>query len=128
MKPSTVLTLFIIVTLGVTAGNLTSNYITARVTSTILEREAKALAKQLELDAQRLNAQRQINEERRRNELAKQQAQDKAKFEIERREKEKQEEIRKKRQSTCEFWIKEFNNTRKELDRIHRDNACKALK
>jgi biopolymer transport protein ExbB/TolQ len=128
MKASTMFTLFIIITLGVTVGNLTSNYITARVTAIVLEREARAIAKQIERETQQLNEQLRIDSERRRKQLAEQQTQNKVRFEAERREREKQEEIRRKLQSTCDFWQREFNNTGKELDKIHRDNACKAVR
>lgn len=34
-------------------------------------------------------------------------------------------EAQKKRMATCQFWVNEFNKTKSETDKNHRNNSCK---
>lgn len=116
--------LFLIITLGVTSGNLLSNYLTTLVAEhalkqAMIEANAEAAKRQTlnRQEAEQAKAQGAIEQERRRQQTEKQ-----------RRDAEQKRSIQKQLNETCNFWTNEYNKTRKEVDKIHRDNACKAAR
>lgn len=114
-------TLFLIITAGVTCGNLTSNYISASVAGIIAERELREMAEKAEEAARRAAAENEARKER----LAKEWAERNRKAEERRREQQKQQEIQEQRRSTCMYWIDQYRKTGKELDKLHRNRSCR---
>jgi len=113
--------MFFVIFMGVTTGNLTSNWITAKIAEYELKKSLEIMSKQLKLDAERakkdleqlqIRNARIAEEQRRRREKEKEDAAA--------RERSKQRQIQ-----TCQFWIKEYGNTRSEVDMHHRNNACR---
>ena len=122
------ITLFI----ALTASRLASDYIefvlvayNAKIAATEIERNLKAQKK--------INAQRQEAENRNRAardaEIARAQqnyqAEQKRLDDANRIKAETAAEAQKKRTETCQFWINEFNKSKLESDKYHRNNSCK---
>ncbi|MGB3609889.1 MAG: hypothetical protein WA987_05880 [Cellvibrio sp.] len=125
--------LFLIITFGVACGNLISTVIIAKSAEMALNagfekrRAEEALAKErLRIESEKVmaEAKERMQELNARNKKAMDDANRAA--EAYRREQEHQQQVQKKLNETCQFWRNEYNKTRKELDKIHRDNACKA--
>jgi len=125
--------LFIIITLGVACGNLISTIIIAKSAEMALKASSEkrqveeALARErLRIESEKIMAETEerMQEMNARNQKLLEEA--KRFAEARRREQEHQQQVQKKLNETCHFWRNEYNKTRKELDRIHRDNACKA--
>ncbi|MDQ2077368.1 hypothetical protein [Marinimicrobium sp. ABcell2] len=106
--------LFVVITLGVTAGNLASSYIQLRIAAHALNAEATRMSQQsaasLEKARREQEARRAATEERRRQQ--RQQAN---------KDRSAQDQLR----STCHYWIAEYRRTGNELDMIHRDKSCR---
>lgn len=125
--------LFLIITFGVASGNLISTVIIAKSAEMALNagfekrRAEEALAKErLRIESEKVmaEAKERMQEINARNQKAMEDA--KRIAEARRKEQEHQQQVQKKLNETCQFWRNEYNKTRKELDKIHRDNACKA--
>lgn len=125
--------LFLIITIGVACGNLLSTIIIAKsaemaLRATSEKRQAEeALAKErLRIESEKVmaEAKERMQEINARNKKAMEDA--KRIAEARRKEQEHQQQVQKKLNETCQFWRSEYNKTRKEVDKIHRDNACKA--
>lgn len=125
--------LFLLITLSVACGNLLSTVIIAKSAEMALKASSEkrqieeALAKErLRIESEKVMAEakermKQINAH---NKKAMEEANRAA--EAYRKEQEHQQQVQKKLNETCQFWRNEYNKTRKEVDKIHRDNACKA--
>ncbi len=113
--------LFIIITLGVTCGNLASGIIQVYVAGKVAEDVAKALKQSSEEEAKRTAAESQARMKR----LVKEQAERNRQAQERQRERERQQVIQEKLRSTCRFWIDEYRKTGEELDRLHRNKSCR---
>lgn len=130
--PARWIILFFVIFLGVTAGNLTSNWITAKVAEYQLKKSLEAMSKQLKIDAERSKQEQEqlkirnarIAEEQRRHQQQQTDAR-KREQEKKRQDAEARKATRQKQIQTCQFWIEEYAKTRTEVDMHHRNNACK---
>ncbi|MBC6904236.1 hypothetical protein DWB84_01955 [Saccharophagus sp. K07] len=102
--------LYIVISIGVMSGNLASNYITAWVAAYQLEKAVKAMEERLKADKIK-----DLEALLKRNALALENTKESA----------ENAEIQRQRNRTCNFWIQEYNRTRSELDKSHRDVACR---
>lgn len=125
--------LFIIITLGVACGNLISTIIIAKSAEMALKAssekrqvEEALVRERLRIESEKImvETKERMQEINARNQKILEEA--KRVAEARRREQEHQQQVQKKLNETCHFWRNEYNKTRKELDKIHRDNACKA--
>lgn len=106
--------LFLMISLGVTVGNLSSSYIQWRVVQHVLEQEAQAAEK-----AMNERKKRMAEESARASERARERR------EQQRIRAEKEREVQRKRRETCVFWRNQYRETGNEMDKIHRDNSCR---
>lgn len=124
--------LFFVIFLGVTAGNLTSNWITAKVAEYQLKKSLEAISKQLKIDTERSKQEQEqlkirnarIAEEQKRHQQQQAEAR-KREQEKKRQDAEARKVTRQKQIQTCQFWIEEYAKTRSEVDMHHRNNACR---
>lgn len=128
MNITTAFALLVIISIGVTIGNLSSNLIT---TTTVAYFASKALKEETarfnkQMNDAKLKAHLQSQEDQKtaviRNE------QNRIENERRRKEEEQRNVVINKLRSTCEFWQNEYNQNRKEFDKAHMDVACRALR
>lgn len=112
--PINYLTLVFVIALGVTIGNLTSNYLTAKYTAYKLERAVKAMEAALDEKKEKLQAETKKLIEENRILAEKQQ-----------RESAQQQQIKRKLDETCNYWISEHNKLKNDITKGHRDVACR---
>lgn len=121
MKFSKGIALFLIIFMGVTCGNLASNYIIVYIAGEVAKKELREMAEKAEEAARRAAAENKARQER----LAQERAERARQAEARRREQEKQQKIQEQRRSTCMYWIDQYRKTGKELDRLHRNRSCR---
>lgn len=126
---------FLIITFGVTCGNLLSTYITLSASAYVMKSsvkkfddETKAKREVLRQQTERMNAENQEKLRALNAQRALEQERVRQQTERQRREAEQKRNIQNQLNETCKFWTNEYNKTKKELDKMHRDNACKAAK
>lgn len=113
--------LLLVIFIAVTAGNLTSNWIEKQLLAHELRKIEQEFAKQLKAEtekAQQAATQAQIRNAQIARENQKRQKQQQI-------AEENRQATRRKQIETCQFWIKEYGKTRKEVDMHHRNNACR---
>ncbi|MGQ9427592.1 hypothetical protein ACXYTJ_10265 [Gilvimarinus sp. F26214L] len=107
---------------GVTAGNLASNYIMVRSAALALERETEKLSLETQERIKR-SRERTAQQQRAAAERREQQEKDRA----ERLQRQRAAAARKAQlNSTCDFWIAEYRKSRSSYDQAQRDVACRA--
>lgn len=112
--PINYLTLIFVIALGVTIGNLTSNYLTAKYTAYKLEKTAEAIADAIDMQREKLQTEtKKLTEENRIYTEKKQ------------RERTQQQQIKRKLEETCNYWISEHNKLKSDITKGHRDVACR---
>lgn len=112
--PINYLTLIFVIALGVTIGNLTSNYLTAKYTAYKLERAVKAMEAALDEKKEKLQA-----------ETKKLIGENRILAEKQQRERAQQQQIKRKLDETCNYWISEHNKLKSDITKGHRDVACR---
>ena len=118
--------------IALTCARLISDLIEWKVAAEYLQYVTQEMQKKVDAQA-KINTQRQEAENRnkaaRDAEIARQQANyqaDQQRFATANRIKaESAVEVQKKRMETCQFWISEFQKTKSEIDKNHRNNSCR---
>src|SRR5690606_47360 len=113
--------LFIIITLGVTAGNLLSNFITMYMAAKALEISTNEIRQKNKENAEARN----IREAEAAKERARRQEEQRLAREKREREDAQQRQVKKRLNETCDYWIKEYNRYKSDANRAHRDVACR---
>src|SRR5690554_433187 len=113
--------LLLIVISGVTIGNLSSNFITAKYAEVQLAKATKEFNENLEKEAAKLKA---INTDiRKRKQVAAENSRKKA--ELVKKQRAVMTTAQRQKDDTCNFWISEYKKDKSEFSLAHRNVACR---
>ncbi|MGN0922442.1 MAG: hypothetical protein ACI4NJ_12030 [Cellvibrio sp.] len=126
MKFSTSLALILIISIGVTIGNLTSSLITTTTVAYFANKALKEETARLDKQRKEANLRAYLQSQKDQKEAAIKNEQNRVENERRRKDEEAKAAVRNKLRSTCEFWQREYNKNRKEYDRANMDMACRA--
>jgi len=123
----------IVLFIALTASRLFSDWIEWEIVTYKAELAAEKIQQKIQADL-KISAQRREAEERNRAirdaEIARQQANYQAEqqrlIQANKIRNENAAEAQRKKMGTCQFWISEFNKSRSESDKNHRDVSCRA--